>query len=117
MATRVIVAVIVVMGVLALELERRDRPVVHLAQLVGVVHVRAPAEVLASVLALRLHLDDTPSENGALRVVLRSHLSGRLSRSEISQLVEFLHALTDPASIDLRNDVPEFVPSGLPLAE
>jgi cytochrome c peroxidase len=38
-----------------------------------------------------------------------------LSEREISQLVEFLHALTDPAMLDLRNDVPVAVPSGLPL--
>jgi cytochrome c peroxidase len=38
-----------------------------------------------------------------------------LSEREISQLVDFLHALTDPAILDLRNDVPVAVPSGLPL--
>ena len=38
-----------------------------------------------------------------------------LSEREISQLVDFLHALTDPAMLDLRNDVPVAVPSGLPL--
>ncbi len=54
----------------------------------SVVHVRAPAEVLASVLALRLHLDDTPTENGALRVVPGSHLSGRLSQTEIRRFVD-----------------------------
>ena len=36
---------------------------------------------------------------------------------EFHLLMEFLWALTDPASIDLRDDVPENVPSGLPLAE
>ncbi|NNF60699.1 MAG: cytochrome-c peroxidase, partial [Gammaproteobacteria bacterium] len=34
---------------------------------------------------------------------------------EIRRLVDFLHALTDPDSIDLRRDVPRSVPSGLPL--
>lgn len=40
-----------------------------------------------------------------------------LSESEIDDLLDFLHALTDPGSIDLRNDVPKTVPSGLTLAE
>jgi ectoine hydroxylase-related dioxygenase (phytanoyl-CoA dioxygenase family) len=38
--------------------------------------------------ALRLHLDETPMQNGALRVIVRSHCSGRLSRAEIRRRVE-----------------------------
>jgi cytochrome c peroxidase len=40
-----------------------------------------------------------------------------LNKKQIEALMAFLHALTDPGSIDLRNDVPKSVPSGLPLAE
>ena len=40
-----------------------------------------------------------------------------LSAREVSDLLEFLNALTDPSSIDLRRDVPRSVPSGIPLAE
>jgi len=40
-----------------------------------------------------------------------------LNKNQITALLAFLHALTDPGSIDLRNDVPKSVPSGLPLAE
>lgn len=40
-----------------------------------------------------------------------------LSDAQVEDLVAFLHALTDPASIDLRIDVPRAVPSGLTLAE
>lgn len=40
-----------------------------------------------------------------------------LKEKEIKYLVDFLHALTDPASIDLRRDVPKSLPSGLTLAE
>ena len=36
-------------------------------------HVRPPDEVLASMLAVRVHLDDCPAENGALRVIAGSH--------------------------------------------
>jgi len=39
----------------------------------------------------------------------------RLSSSEIDQLIAFLHALTDPAALDLRRAVPKALPSGLPL--
>jgi cytochrome c peroxidase len=41
----------------------------------------------------------------------------RLTKRELRNLVDFLHALTDPASLDLRNDVPMTVPSGLPVAD
>jgi cytochrome c peroxidase len=40
-----------------------------------------------------------------------------ISAREFSELMEFLAALTDPSSIDLRRDVPHSLPSGLPLAE
>ncbi len=40
-----------------------------------------------------------------------------LTDREIRQLVDFLHALTDPAMLDMRGDVPRSVPSGLPLAD
>ena len=40
-----------------------------------------------------------------------------LSEREVSDLLEFLDALTDRSSIDLRRDVPRSVPSGIPLAE
>ena len=40
-----------------------------------------------------------------------------LGDREIRQLIDFLHALTDPAMIDMRDDVPRSVPSGLPLAD
>jgi cytochrome c peroxidase len=41
----------------------------------------------------------------------------RLSESELRDLIEFLHALTDPSSLDLRDDVPASLPSGNTLAE
>ena len=39
------------------------------------------------------------------------------SPSEIDLLIEFLNALTDPDSVDNRDDVPTTVPSGLPVAD
>lgn len=40
-----------------------------------------------------------------------------LSDEELDYLTEFLHALTDPASLDLRSTVPFRVPSGLPVRD
>ncbi len=40
-----------------------------------------------------------------------------LSDDEVSALIAFLHALTDPASQDLTHLVPDRVPSGLPVAD
>ena len=41
----------------------------------------------------------------------------RLHEHEVQALVAFLHALTDPAMLDLRRNVPASVPSGLPVAD
>lgn len=41
----------------------------------------------------------------------------RLTDREVARLVDFLHALSDPAALDLRADVPPAVPSGLPLGD
>jgi cytochrome c peroxidase len=40
-----------------------------------------------------------------------------LSETDIDNLLAFLHALTDPAAHDLRDDIPESVPGGDPLAD
>ena len=40
-----------------------------------------------------------------------------LSTEEISYLLDFLNALTDPASVDMRSTVPNSVPSGLSMAD
>ncbi len=38
-----------------------------------------------------------------------------LTEEQFSDLIDFLHALTDPASVDLRHTVPMTVPSGIPI--
>ncbi len=43
----------------------------------GVPHVEAPLDVLERMLTLRIHLDDADEENGALKVMPGSHLSGK----------------------------------------
>lgn len=40
-----------------------------------------------------------------------------LTDAEIKDLIEFLHALTDPASLDQRHLIPTSVPSGLPVGD
>lgn len=40
-----------------------------------------------------------------------------LTDKDVRELTAFLHALTDPAALDLRTDVPESVPSGLPVRD
>lgn len=44
----------------------------------GRTFVQAPVDVLENLIAVRLHLDDSGTDNGPLRVVPRSHLLGRL---------------------------------------
>jgi cytochrome c peroxidase len=39
----------------------------------------------------------------------------RYTPAEVDRILDFLNALTDTGSIDLRNDVPASVPSGLPM--
>jgi len=44
----------------------------------GIVHVQPPTAILERMLSVRVHLDDCPADNGALRVIPGSHLRGRL---------------------------------------
>ena len=52
----------------------------------GVVHVQPPMPLLESMITLRLHLDDTPADNGALKVLPGSHRHGRLDAKAIAAL-------------------------------
>jgi len=40
-----------------------------------------------------------------------------LNKKEMEYIIDFLHSLTDPNSLATRNDVPNTVPSGLPVAD
>ena len=57
----------------------------------GLLHALAPAEVLARVVALRVHLDDSTALNGPLRVLPDTHREGRLSEAQIAV---FVHNVT-----------------------
>jgi ectoine hydroxylase-related dioxygenase (phytanoyl-CoA dioxygenase family) len=52
-----------------------------------VVHVQPPANILEAMLSVRLHLDDCPKSNGALRVISGSHHQGKLSQEQIENVV------------------------------
>ncbi|MFZ0522520.1 MAG: phytanoyl-CoA dioxygenase family protein [Candidatus Acidiferrales bacterium] len=52
----------------------------------GVIYAHAPAHALSTVVALRLHLDDSSSENGPLRVLPRTHTIGVLDDNAIHRL-------------------------------
>lgn len=51
-----------------------------------IIHVQPPAVVLENMLALRLHLDETTEENGALKVIPGSHRHGRLSAADLERI-------------------------------
>lgn len=53
--------------------ERFTRPTLK----AGVPHVIAPVELLEQMLTIRIHLDDVTPENGPLRVIPGSHLTGK----------------------------------------
>ncbi|OYW76516.1 MAG: phytanoyl-CoA dioxygenase [Verrucomicrobia bacterium 12-59-8] len=54
----------------------------------GVPHVQPPVKLLEQMLAVRLHLDDTDADNGALRVLSGTHRLGRLSAEAIQSCRE-----------------------------
>jgi ectoine hydroxylase-related dioxygenase (phytanoyl-CoA dioxygenase family) len=53
----------------------------------GALHVEAPEEVLAQMLAIRIYLDECGAENGPLRVIPGSHRLGKLDAAAIEELV------------------------------
>src|ERR1700723_466525 len=50
----------------------------------GVPSVQPPASVMAKMLAIRLHLDESHENNGPLRIVPGSHRVGCLSAQEVA---------------------------------
>ena len=53
----------------------------------GVLHVEPPQQVLAQMLAIRIHLDDCGAENGPMRVIPGSHRSGKLVDVDLAETV------------------------------
>ena len=48
-------------------------------------HVQPPVSLLEKMVTIRLHLDDTPATNGALRVIPRSHNQGKISTNALNK--------------------------------
>ncbi len=57
----------------------------------GVTYAHAPARALERVIALRIHLDDSTTDNGPLRVLPGTHTLGVLGDAEIHQLLLRVH--------------------------
>jgi ectoine hydroxylase-related dioxygenase (phytanoyl-CoA dioxygenase family) len=54
----------------------------------GVTHVQPPAPVLEQMISIRIHLDECPEANGALKVIPGSHAMGKIPEADIAQMVE-----------------------------
>lgn len=67
----------------------------------GVPHVQPPADVLDTLVAVRVHLDDCGAHDGPLRIVPGSHRHGRLSDADADRLRD-THGLVD--CLALRGD-------------
>jgi ectoine hydroxylase-related dioxygenase (phytanoyl-CoA dioxygenase family) len=54
--------------------------------------VQPPIEILQNIFTIRIHLDDTNENNGALRVIPKSHLNGicRPEKSDLTNSFEFI---------------------------
>jgi hypothetical protein len=54
----------------------------------GITHVQPPSEVLERMLTVRVHLDDCPASNGALRVLPGTHRLGKLNQNYVGEHVD-----------------------------
>lgn len=54
----------------------------------GVIHVQPPSTVLESMVTVRIHIDQCPASNGALRVIPGSQHLGRIDQNQASAYVE-----------------------------
>ena len=54
----------------------------------GMTFIQAPDELLLTMVALRLHVDDSTADNGPLRIIPGSHCNGTLSSQQIHELRE-----------------------------
>jgi len=52
----------------------------------GVTHVQPPASVLERMVTVRIHLDDCPEENGALKVIAGSHRRGKIPERQVAEI-------------------------------
>ena len=68
----------------------------------GVLYAHAPATALDRIVALRLHIDDSRSDNGPLRVIPGTHSVGVLSDAEVgsqAQSIDPVECLVDAGGV------------------
>lgn len=54
----------------------------------GLLHVAPPPELLATMLTMRVHLDDVSEDNAPLLIAPGSHRLGRISEAEVAGVVD-----------------------------
>lgn len=69
----------------------------HWSTKAGVPHVQPPVRVLEGIVALRIHLDDCPADNGALEVVPGTHIQGRIPAADLRMMHLESRAVVCPA--------------------
>ncbi|WP_034157680.1 phytanoyl-CoA dioxygenase family protein [Sphingomonas sp. ERG5] len=52
----------------------------------GMIHVAPPADLLAGMVTMRVHLDDVPADNAPLLIAPGSHQLGRIAEAEIDRV-------------------------------
>ena len=67
----------------------------------GVSHVQPPIELLEKMVTVRIHLDDTPTENGALKAIEESHLKGQIPSDKIAKLTDESNSTCSCAAGDI----------------
>jgi hypothetical protein len=68
----------------------------------GICYAHAPTWALSRVIALRLHLDDSTSDNGSLKIIPKSHLWGVLTDEEVfnySKTKEFVECVVNKGGV------------------
>lgn len=60
----------------------------------GVHHVQPPVKVLEDMIAFRIHLDESNSQNGCLRIIPGSHSEGVLSQEQIHNITKNHHSVS-----------------------
>lgn len=69
----------------------------HWSMKAGVPHVQPPVRVLEGIVALRIHLDDCPADNGALEVVPGTHIQDRIPAADLRMMHLESRAVVCPA--------------------
>lgn len=63
----------------------------------GTVHTQPPKKILESIVSLRIHLDECPEENGAIKFIAGSHRDGIFKPAEIAECLKGKTSIACPA--------------------